>query len=57
MTGTLQFNPGQSSTTVTVAIVDDQVGEYTENIALELSDPSEGAVQGRPGVAVLQNPG
>jgi hypothetical protein len=49
----VNFNPGQTSTTVTIPIVDDNIDEPNETINLTLSNPSSGVLLGTRTTAVL----
>jgi ELWxxDGT repeat protein len=51
--GTLTFNPGDTSKTFTVTILDDGVGESDRTVNLTLDTPSGGATLGTPSAAVL----
>ncbi len=53
--GTLTFNPGETSKTFSVPILEDTLGEPNETIALSLSNPSN-AVLGTPASATLTIP-
>ena len=51
-TGILTFNPGMTSQTFSVPIVNDAIHEENETLTLRLSDPA-GALLGTPSVATL----
>ena len=51
--GTLTFNPGQLTKTVTVAVKGDAVNEIDETYAVDLSDPSNGTVADGNGVGTI----
>lgn len=51
--GTLTFNPGSTSQTVTIRILDDNLTEGNERINLLLSAPTGGATLGRVAQAVI----
>ncbi|HZE73418.1 MAG TPA: Calx-beta domain-containing protein, partial [Pyrinomonadaceae bacterium] len=51
--GTLTFNDGEMSKTITVPIIDDNIPEGTENFTLTLSNPTGGAVLGNITTATL----
>jgi Calx-beta domain-containing protein len=52
-TGIITFNPGQTSRTVSIPILNDTVAEGNETFTFTLSDPSSGAVLGSPASAVV----
>jgi hypothetical protein len=52
-TGILTFNPGQTSQSFTLLVVDDVYVEGTETGGLTLSNPSSGASLGSPSTAII----
>jgi len=52
--GILTFNPGETTKSITLLVVDDAYVEGPESATLTLSNPSNGAALGTPNVAVLQ---
>ncbi len=53
--GTLTFNPGQTSQSVSVAIKGDLTVEPDENFVLHLSAPTNSAIGDANGVGTIQN--
>ncbi len=51
--GLVFFNPGETTKTVTIPIIDDQLLEGNETVLLTLSGPTNGATLGSPATAVL----
>ncbi|MFN8192694.1 MAG: Calx-beta domain-containing protein [Nocardioidaceae bacterium] len=51
--GTITFSPGQTSSTIPVAIGNDSVPEGTENIVVSLSSPAAGTVLATPSSTTL----
>lgn len=49
----LQFNPGETTQTITISTLDDAVPEGDETVRLQLSNPSTGATLGNPSSATL----
>ncbi|MFN2623250.1 MAG: Calx-beta domain-containing protein [Chthoniobacterales bacterium] len=51
--GTLTFNPGDTSKTIPIGITDDTVVEDSENFSITLSSPSFGSTLGTPSTATV----
>jgi DNA-directed RNA polymerase specialized sigma24 family protein len=51
--GTLTFDPGETSKTFTIPIIDDTTVEPNETVKLTLSDPTGGAALGTPAAGTL----
>ena len=51
--GTVTFDPGETSRTVTIPIIDDTLAEANETFTFTLSDPSGGATLGSPASAII----
>jgi len=47
------FNPGESSRTITVQVIDDTQTEATETVVMQLNNPSTGVTLGTPSTATL----
>ncbi|AFY81787.1 Calx-beta domain-containing protein [Oscillatoria acuminata] len=52
--GTLTFNPGETTKTVTIPLLDDDLVEETETVQIALSNPSIGAILGENTTAILE---
>jgi hypothetical protein len=52
--GTLTFNPGETTKTLTIPILDDDLVEGTETVEIALSNPSDGAILGEISTASLE---
>lgn len=53
--GTLVFDPGQTSQTVTIEVIGESVIENDESFSLNLSNPSNGTIVDAQGVATILN--
>jgi hypothetical protein len=53
MSGTLTFNPGETSKSITIPILDDGGVENAQSFLLSLSNPTGGATLGSPNVAIV----
>ena len=51
--GTLNFNPGETSKTFSLQILDDSLDENDEKVIIRLSNPTNNAQLGEPSVAAL----
>jgi Calx-beta domain len=51
--GLVSFNPGETSKTVSVGIIDDSATESNETVVLRLNNPSGGVALGTPSAATL----
>jgi hypothetical protein len=54
-TGTLTFSPGQTTKTITVAVVADAVLEANETFTVVLSNPSNATITTATGTGTIQN--
>ncbi len=52
-TGTLRFEPGDTTGTIRVTVLDDEIWEDTESFTVELSDPEGAALVGASGTASI----
>ena len=52
-TGTLRFEPGDTSGTIRVTVLDDEIREDTESFTVELSDPEGATLVGASGTASI----
>ncbi len=52
--GTLTFNPGETTKTLTIPLLDDDLVEETETVQIALSNPSIGAILGENTTAILE---
>ena len=52
-TGTLRFEPGDTTGTIRVTVLDDEIREDTESFTVELSDPEGAALVGASGTASI----
>jgi hypothetical protein len=54
-TGTLTFSPGQTTKTITIAVVADAVNEANETFTVVLSNPANATIASATGTGTIQN--